>query len=85
MSTCRQKCNIAYMYMHLIKLNVADKLYVYPCEWNYRPDHCIYRMVCNSARENGASVVHGIRSAFHQDKHPAFKTLYLVMLKVSLA
>ncbi|XP_014679864.1 PREDICTED: glucoside xylosyltransferase 1-like isoform X1 [Priapulus caudatus] len=58
-----------------------EKLYVYPCEWNFRSDHCVYRMVCQSAQDRGASVVHGVRSAFHLEKHMVFKTVYQAMLQ----
>lgn len=53
-----------------------DKLFVYPCEWNYRPDHCMYTSVCKSAEKNGVATVHGNRGVFHNEKHPAFKTIY---------
>ncbi|XP_062600456.1 glucoside xylosyltransferase 1-like [Saccostrea cucullata] len=54
-----------------------DELYVYPCEWNYRPDHCMYMSVCTGAERSGAYVLHGNRRAMQNDKQPAFKAAYL--------
>ncbi|XP_052067056.1 glucoside xylosyltransferase 2-like isoform X2 [Mytilus californianus] len=53
-----------------------DKLYVYPCEWNYRPDHCMYMSVCKDIDINGVSVLHGCRRVMHNEKQPAFKAVY---------
>ncbi|XP_061180590.1 glucoside xylosyltransferase 2-like [Saccostrea echinata] len=53
-----------------------DELYVYPCEWNYRPDHCMYMSVCRGAERSGAYVLHGNRRAMQNDKQPAFKAAY---------
>lgn len=51
-----------------------DKLFVLPCEWNYRPDHCIYMSVC--AAPSGIRIIHGNRGYFHSDKQPIFKYLF---------
>lgn len=51
-----------------------DKLYVMPCEFNYRPDHCIYMSVCDAP--NGIQILHGNRGYFHSDKQPIFSTIY---------
>ncbi|KAK7098518.1 glucoside xylosyltransferase 1-like [Littorina saxatilis] len=53
-----------------------DELYQYSCEWNYRPDHCMYMSVCKPAEEKGAYVLHGCRRVMHNDKQPAFKAVY---------
>merc|ERR1719376_1270797 len=53
-----------------------EKLFVYPCQWNYRPDHCMYSQTCHSAVEEGVAVLHGNRRAFLNDKQPAFKAVY---------
>lgn len=53
-----------------------DKLYVYSCEWNYRPDHCMYMSVCRQAEKDGISIVHGSRGVYHNDKQPAFRAIY---------
>ena len=51
-------------------------LYVYTCDWNYRPDHCMYGNNCGAAKGNGISVVHGNRGVFHNDKQVFFKAIY---------
>lgn len=53
-----------------------ERLYVYPCEWNYRPDHCMYMSNCLTAETNGCKVLHGNRGSFHGEKQPAFKAIY---------
>lgn len=53
------------------------RLYVYGCEYNLRPDHCMYGGGCPGAEEAGAAVVHGSRGFFHRpDRQPAFHLLY---------
>ncbi|XP_076984803.1 glucoside xylosyltransferase 2 [Tamandua tetradactyla] len=51
-------------------------LYVFPCHWNYRPDHCMYGSNCKMAEREGVSVLHGNRGVYHDDKQPTFKALY---------
>ena len=41
-----------------------------------RPDNCMYGIHCESADQNGASIIHGNREVFHNEKQPAFKALY---------
>lgn len=53
-----------------------EKLYQYPCHWNYRPDHCMYMSNCKSAEKTGISVIHGNRGVYHNDKQPIFKAIY---------
>jgi UDP-xylose:glucoside alpha-1,3-xylosyltransferase len=63
------------IYFHLN----PDKLYLYGCEWNYRPDHCMYGSNCKTAEPQmgGARVLHGCRRVFHDnDKEPVFKSIY---------
>ncbi|KAG8186441.1 hypothetical protein JTE90_012362 [Oedothorax gibbosus] len=57
----------------------SEKLYVLPCEWNYRPDHCMYSSVCKSAEKNGVYVIHGNRGVFNNNKQSAFKAIYKAM------
>jgi len=59
-----------------------EKLYVYPCNYNYRPDHCMYMSVCKPAEKNGVYVLHGNRGSFHSEKQPAFKAIYTVVEQV---
>ncbi|XP_035402407.1 glucoside xylosyltransferase 2 isoform X2 [Cygnus atratus] len=54
-------------------------LYVFPCQWNYRPDHCMYGSNCKGAEEEGVSILHGNRGVYHDDKQPTFKALYEVI------
>ena len=54
----------------------SEMLYVYPCEWNYRADHCMYGSVCKSAEKTGALVLHGNRAYFHNEKQPPLKAVY---------
>lgn len=51
-------------------------LYTFPCQWNYRPDHCMYGSNCKGAEEEGVAILHGNRGAYHDDKQPAFKAVY---------
>ncbi|GFS68649.1 glucoside xylosyltransferase 1 [Nephila pilipes] len=62
----------------------AEKLYILPCEWNYRPDHCMYSSVCKTAEKNGVAVIHGNRGVFHNDKQPAFKAIFKTMSQFNL-
>ncbi|CAN9512572.1 unnamed protein product [Ophioblennius macclurei] len=51
-------------------------LSIFPCQWNYRPDHCMYGSNCKGAEEEGVSILHGNRGVYHDDKQPAFKVVY---------
>lgn len=53
-----------------------------PCEWNYRPDHCMYLSVCKTAERGGVFVLHGNRGALHANKEPAFVAVYNAFCKV---
>ncbi|XP_064602399.1 glucoside xylosyltransferase 1-like [Liolophura sinensis] len=53
-----------------------ERLYVYGCDWNYRPDHCMYMSTCKLAEQAGISVLHGNRGVLHNDKQPTFKAIY---------
>lgn len=46
-----------------------------PCEYNYRPDHCMYMSICNATTE-GIKVMHGNRGYFHSNKQPLFKAVF---------
>ncbi|XP_018333777.1 glucoside xylosyltransferase 1 isoform X1 [Agrilus planipennis] len=62
----------------------SDKLFIYPCRFNFRPDHCMYMSICKSAEKDGAAVLHGSRGFFHSDKQPAFKIIYNAFEKFQL-
>nr|XP_046240729.1 glucoside xylosyltransferase 2 [Scatophagus argus] len=51
-------------------------LFTFPCQWNYRPDHCMYGSNCKGAEDKGVSILHGNRGVYHDDKQPAFKVVY---------
>lgn len=61
-----------------------EKLYVYSCRYNYRPDHCMYMSVCAEAEREGALVLHGSRGTFHSQKQPPFKAVYQAMQEYQL-
>lgn len=64
-------------YQGLTKFNISSGLlYTYTCDWNYRPDHCMYGNNCGAANENGISVIHGNRGVYHNTKQPFFKAIY---------
>ncbi|XP_013103261.1 glucoside xylosyltransferase 1 isoform X2 [Stomoxys calcitrans] len=52
-----------------------EKLYILPCEFNYRPDHCMYMNVCNTST-NGIKIIHGNRGYFHSNKQPLFRAVF---------
>ncbi|XP_059571780.1 glucoside xylosyltransferase 2 [Alligator mississippiensis] len=56
-----------------------EYLYVFPCQWNYRPDHCMYGSNCKGAETDGISILHGNRGVYHDDKQPTFKAIYEVI------
>ena len=58
---------------------VLEQLYEFTCDWNYRPDHCIYENNCAMAKKDGVKILHGCRSAFHNEKYEEFKAIYQVI------
>ncbi|XP_026996657.1 glucoside xylosyltransferase 1 isoform X3 [Tachysurus fulvidraco] len=58
-----------------------ESLLVFPCHWNYRPDHCIYGSNCAAAERHGVYVLHGNRGVYHDDKQPAFRAVYEAVRK----
>ena len=62
-----------------VRLYSSGLLYVYTCDWNYRPDHCMYGNNCGAAQDNGISVIHGNRGVYHNDKQVFFKAIYTAM------
>lgn len=65
-----------------VSLCFTESLYVFPCQWNYRPDHCIYGSNCREAEHEGVFILHGNRGVFHDDKQPAFRAVYEAFQKV---
>lgn len=66
-------------------LPVSESLYVFPCQWNYRPDHCMYGSNCAQAEREGVFILHGNRGVYHNDKQPAFQAVYKTIQKVKTA
>lgn len=62
----------------------AESLLEFPCQWNYRPDHCIYGSNCASAEEDGIYILHGNRGVYHDYKQPTFRAVYEAIKKVSM-
>uniref|UniRef100_A0A3P9JRN5 UDP-D-xylose:beta-D-glucoside alpha-1,3-D-xylosyltransferase n=1 Tax=Oryzias latipes TaxID=8090 RepID=A0A3P9JRN5_ORYLA len=62
--------------LNIIFHDNPECLSIFPCQWNYRPDHCMYGSNCKGAEEEGVSILHGNRGVYHDDKQPAFKVIY---------
>ncbi|XP_039616838.1 glucoside xylosyltransferase 1 isoform X1 [Polypterus senegalus] len=58
-----------------------ESLFIFPCHWNYRPDHCIYGSNCKTAEEKGIFILHGNRGVYHDEKQPAFRAVYEAIVK----
>lgn len=60
------------------------QLHPLPCEYNYRPDYCMYGdKLCLATR--GIRLIHGNRGFFHREEtEPIFSQLYSALRKVSL-
>ncbi|XP_044278974.1 glucoside xylosyltransferase 1 isoform X3 [Varanus komodoensis] len=75
----KYKLNITWGDQDLLNImffHNPESLFVFPCQWNYRPDHCIYGSNCQEAEKEGIFVLHGNRGVYHDDKQPAFRALY---------
>ncbi|MED6274770.1 Glucoside xylosyltransferase 1 [Characodon lateralis] len=75
----KYKLNITWGDQDLLNIifhHNPESLYMFPCQWNYRPDHCIYGSNCQQAEEEGVFILHGNRGVYHNDKQPAFRAVY---------
>ncbi|XP_056133657.1 glucoside xylosyltransferase 1 [Lampris incognitus] len=75
----KYKLNITWGDQDLLNIifhHNPECLLEFPCQWNYRPDHCIYGSNCASAEENGIYILHGNRGVYHDQKQPAFRAVY---------
>ncbi|XP_053741328.1 glucoside xylosyltransferase 1-like isoform X2 [Synchiropus splendidus] len=75
----KYKLNITWGDQDLLNIifhHNPESLYVFPCQWNYRPDHCIYGSNCQEADKDGVFILHGNRGVYHDDKQPAFRAVY---------
>ena len=61
-----------------------EQLYLFPCNWNYRTDHCPNLSRCEVAEENGIFALHGSRSTFQNGRQPTFRAMYQVIRDHSL-
>ena len=71
--------SIAFNAMKIFEWILLEQIYEFSCDWNYRPDHCIYENNCRKAQIDGIKILHGCRSAFHNDKYEEFKSIYQVI------
>ncbi|KAM5173446.1 glucoside xylosyltransferase 1 isoform 2-T2 [Callospermophilus lateralis] len=75
----KYKLNITWGDQDLLNImffHNPESLFVFPCQWNYRPDHCIYGSNCQEAEDEGIFILHGNRGVYHDDKQPAFRAVY---------
>ncbi|XP_015262849.1 PREDICTED: glucoside xylosyltransferase 1 isoform X2 [Gekko japonicus] len=75
----KYKLNITWGDQDLLNImffHNPESLFVFPCQWNYRPDHCIYGSNCQQAEKEGIFILHGNRGVYHDDKQPAFRAVY---------
>ncbi|XP_053319361.1 glucoside xylosyltransferase 1 isoform X2 [Spea bombifrons] len=75
----KYKLNITWGDQDLLNIIFSqnpESLFIFPCQWNYRPDHCIYGSNCREAEEDGIFVLHGNRGVYHDNKQPAFRAVY---------
>ncbi|XP_076010095.1 glucoside xylosyltransferase 1-like isoform X2 [Genypterus blacodes] len=82
----KYKLNITWGDQDLLNIifhHNPEHLLEFPCQWNYRPDHCIYGSNCASAEENGVYILHGNRGVYHDHKQPAFRAVYEAIRKYS--
>ncbi|XP_066579681.1 glucoside xylosyltransferase 1 isoform X3 [Amia ocellicauda] len=83
----KYKLNITWGDQDLLNIifhHNPESLFVFPCQWNYRPDHCIYGSNCIPAEEEGIFILHGNRGVYHDEKQPAFRAVYEVIRKVPI-
>ncbi|XP_010881889.1 glucoside xylosyltransferase 1 isoform X2 [Esox lucius] len=83
----KYKLNITWGDQDLLNIifhHNPESLYVFPCQWNYRPDHCIYGSNCLTAEREGVFILHGNRGVYHDDKQPAFRAVYEAIQKYPL-
>uniref|UniRef100_A0A3P9BMZ1 Glucoside xylosyltransferase 1 n=1 Tax=Maylandia zebra TaxID=106582 RepID=A0A3P9BMZ1_9CICH len=80
----KYKLNITWGDQDLLNIifhHNPESLYMFPCQWNYRPDHCIYGSNCQQAEQEGVFILHGNRGVYHDDKQPAFRAVYEAIQK----
>ncbi|XP_048825829.1 glucoside xylosyltransferase 1-like isoform X1 [Brienomyrus brachyistius] len=75
----KYKLNITWGDQDLLNIifhHNPESLFLVPCQWNYRPDHCIYGSNCIPAEQEGVFILHGNRGVYHDEKQPSFRAVY---------
>ena len=64
---------------------ILDRMYIFPCEWNYRVKFCSKHIEerCLEAEENGARLVHGTRHVFDKEVKTMWQVIHKAFEKVS--
>ncbi|XP_077373458.1 glucoside xylosyltransferase 1 isoform X2 [Festucalex cinctus] len=62
--------------LNIIFHHNPESLFVLPCQWNYRTDHCVYGHNCRQAEKDGVSILHGSRGVYHGKNQPQFRAVY---------
>ncbi|XP_065197901.1 glucoside xylosyltransferase 2-like [Sycon ciliatum] len=62
-----------------------ELVHVYGCDWNYRPDHCMYGVNnCHLSPTKSPKLFHGNRRAFHDvPRQPFFTAVYEEFVKMT--
>lgn len=70
--------DILNIYFH----QFPEELLLMGCDFNYRPDHCMYSSQCDI--ESGVKVLHGNRGYFHKEggKQGIFREIYKAIEEV---
>ncbi|XP_058046114.1 glucoside xylosyltransferase 1 isoform X5 [Ahaetulla prasina] len=82
----KYKLNITWGDQDLLNImffHNPESLFLFPCQWNYRPDHCIYGSNCQEAEKEGIFILHGNRGVYHDDKQPTFRAVYYAIKNYS--
>ncbi|KAG5666339.1 hypothetical protein PVAND_014374 [Polypedilum vanderplanki] len=67
--------DILNIYFH----NNPNEVHLMKCEYNYRPDHCMYTSNCDLS-EGSVKIVHGNRGYFHKEgKQRIFREIYMAI------
>ncbi|KAF7666475.1 hypothetical protein LDENG_00107340 [Lucifuga dentata] len=67
--------------LNIIFHHNPESLYVFPCQWNYHPHHCMYGSNCQQAEQEGVFILHGNQGAYQNNKQPAFRAVYETIRK----
>ena len=64
---------------------ILDRVYILPCEWNYRMKFCSERVEerCLVAEETGARLVHGSGNSFEKEVETIWQVIHKAFKQVS--